>query len=139
MLEFVKEWMSANRELLEWLGGGSLALLLLTLVVMPLVIIKLPEDYFIRDQRESVRESTHSPLLAGVVLIKNVIGVVLILSGLAMLLLPGQGLLTILFGVALTNFPGKYRLERRIVTSPGVRGALDKIRLAAGRPPFRLS
>ena len=138
-MDFIKEWISANRDLLEWLGGGSLALLLLTLVVMPVVIIKLPEDYFIRDRRESMRESTHSLLWAGVVLIKNIIGVVLVLSGLAMLVLPGQGLLTILFGVALTNFPGKYRLERRIATSPGVRGALDKIRLAAGRPPFRLS
>jgi hypothetical protein len=74
-----------------------------------------------------------------VVLVKNAIGIVLILSGLAMLVLPGQGVLTILFGVALTNFPGKYRLERRIVNSPSVRGALDRIRSAAGRSPLRLS
>ena len=138
-MDVLKEWISANRGLLEWLGVSSLALLLLTLVVMPIVIIRLPEDYFIRDRRESVRETTRSPLWAGVVLIKNVIGILLVLSGLAMLLLPGQGLLTILFGVALTNFPGKYRLERRIVNSPAVRGALDKVRLAAGRPPLRLS
>lgn len=133
------EWISEHRSLLEGLGVGSLVLLLVTLVVMPLVIIKLPEDYFIRDRRESVRRSGHSLVWAGVVLVKNAIGIVLILSGLAMLVLPGQGVLTILFGVALTNFPGKYRLERRIVSSPSVRGALDRIRSAAGRPPLRLS
>jgi hypothetical protein len=138
-MSVLTEWISANRGLLESLGVASLALLLLTLVIMPIVIIKLPEDYFIRDQREPVLHSSRSPLWAVLVLVKNAIGIVLILSGLAMILLPGQGLLTILFGVALTNFPGKYRLERRIVTNPAVSGALDKIRSAADRPPLRMS
>lgn len=133
------EWISAHRSLLEGLAAGSLVLLVVTLVVMPIVIIKLPEDYFIRDRRESVRRSGRSLVWAGVVLVKNAIGIVLILSGLAMLVLPGQGVLTILFGVALTNFPGKYRLERKIVNSPSVRSALDRVRSAAGRPPLRLS
>ena len=79
------------------------------------------------------------PEQPAVVLVKNAIGIVLILVGFAMLILPGQGLLTILFGIALTNFPGKFRLERRIVNIPSVRGALDRIRSAAGRPPLRLS
>ena len=138
-MSFITEWISAHRSLLEWLGVGSLVLLVVSLVAMPIVIVNLPEDYFIRDRRESVRRTGRSSVWAGMVLVKNVIGIVLILSGLAMLVLPGQGLLTILFGVALTNFPGKYRLERRIVNSPAVRGALDKIRSAAGRPPLRLS
>jgi hypothetical protein len=135
----ITEWISAHRSLLEWLGVASLVLLVVTVVVMPIVIINLPEDYFIRDRRESVVGSGRSPWWAAMALVKNGIGILLILSGLAMLVLPGQGVLTILFGVALTNFPGKYRLERRIVNSPAVCGALDKIRSAAGRQPLRLS
>lgn len=138
-MSVIIKWISAHRSLLEWLGVGSLVLLVVTLVAMPIAIINLPEDYFIRDRRGSAGRAGRSPVWAGLVLVKNAIGVVLILSGLAMLLLPGQGLLTILFGVALTNFPGKYRLERRIVNLPAVRAALDKIRAAAGRLPLRLS
>jgi hypothetical protein len=138
-LSRISEWISANRDLLEWLGVGSLVLLVITLVVMPIVIINLPEDYFIRDRRESAQKAARSPLWAAMILVKNAIGIVFVLTGFAMLVLPGQGLLTILFGVALTNFPGKFRLERKIVNIPSVRGALDKIRSAAGRSPLRLS
>jgi hypothetical protein len=55
-----------------------------------------------------------------------------------MLLLPGQGLLTILMGLALTNFPGKYDLERRIVSRPAVSTALNRIRRAGSRPPLEM-
>ena len=70
-------------------------------------------------------------------LAKNLLGVAFILAGVAMLVLPGQGLLTILLGLGLTNFPGKYALEQRLVARPSVRWALDQIRQKAGRPPFR--
>ena len=38
-------------------------------------------------------------------LIKNVLGVILVLMGLAMLVLPGQGVLTLLIGISLLDFP----------------------------------
>lgn len=128
--------MSAHRSLLEWLGVGSAVLLVATLVALPIVIIKLPEDYFIRDRRESADESGR---WAAAVVVKNLLGVLLIVVGIAMLVLPGQGLMTILFGIALTDFPGKFRLERKLVNISSVRAALDRIRAAAGRPPLRLS
>jgi len=55
-----------------------------------------------------------------------------------MLVLPGQGLLTILLGVTLVNFPGKYALERRIVSRPSVANTLNRIREAVGRNPLEL-
>jgi hypothetical protein len=61
----------------------------------------------------------------------------LILAGIAMLVLPGQGTVTILIGLALTNFPGKYALERRIASQPAVRATLNKIRGLAGCSPLR--
>ena len=48
----------------------------------------------------------------------------------------GQGLLTLLVGLLLMNFPGKYQLERWLVGRPGVLAALDWLRQRKGEPPF---
>lgn len=44
--------------------------------------------------------------------LRNVLGAILLVAGIAMLVLPGQGVPTILISLGLMNFPGKYRLER---------------------------
>ena len=125
--------------LLGWIGSVSLLLLVVSLVAFPLVVIQLPQDYFVRHRRQPARRARRYPALWWVLtILKNVVGIALILAGLAMLLLPGQGLLTILMGLALTNFPGKYALERRIVSRPAVSSALNRIRRAAARPPLEL-
>jgi UPF0716 family protein affecting phage T7 exclusion len=63
---------------------------------------------------------------------------VLILAGLAMLVLPGQGLLTILVGLVLVHVPGKRRLLRRILRQETVRETVDQLRRQAGREPLIL-
>ena len=50
---------------------------------------------------------------------------------------PGQGLLTLLVGLLLMNFPGKYRLERWLVGRRGVLTALNWLRRRGGHPPFQ--
>jgi len=55
-----------------------------------------------------------------------------------MLLLPGQGLLTILIGLLLLDFPGKRALELRLLRRPALRGFLDRMRQRRGVPPFVL-
>jgi hypothetical protein len=42
-------------------------------------------------------------------------------------------------GIALTNFPGKQRLERMILQRPTVRKLVDRLRARANRPPLVLS
>ena len=128
-------WLQRHPEQLTLI---SVATFVLALVAMPIVVAALPENYFVRRHREPVRRGSVHPFVWRLLpLLKNALGVVFILAGMVMLVLPGQGLLTILLGLGLTNFPGKFRLERRIVGLPGVRTGLDKIRQAAGRPPFR--
>lgn len=125
--------------LLAWLGSISLGLLVLTLVALPIVVIQLPWDYFVRDRRTPAHLSRRHPVLWWVLtIVKNLAGLALILSGLAMLVLPGQGLLTILMGLALTNFPGKYALERRLVRRPAVASTMNRLRAAAGRRPLEI-
>jgi hypothetical protein len=65
--------------------------------------------------------------------IKNLVGVALLLAGLVMLVTPGQGLLTIVVGLTLLSFPGKARLERWIATRPAVWRAINWMRQRAGR------
>lgn len=135
----VVAWVREHAVLFQVLGAASLAMFVLSLVVFPLVVISLPPDYFVRERRDPVRQLRRRPLLwAAVMVVKNLLGAALIAAGVAMLVLPGQGLLTILVGLALTNFPGKFTLERRLVRVPSVGRALNRIRTAAGRPPLEI-
>ncbi|HSL18073.1 MAG TPA: PGPGW domain-containing protein [Methylomirabilota bacterium] len=135
----VMAWVRDHAVLFQVLGAASLAMFVLSLVVFPLVVISLPPDYFVRERRDPLGKLRRHPVAwAAVMVLKNLAGVALIAAGVAMLVLPGQGLLTILMGLALTNFPGKFTLERRLVRVPSVGRALNRIRAAAGRPPLEL-
>ena len=60
----------------------------------------------------------------------------LVAAGLAMLFLPGQGLLTVLIGVSVMDFPGKRGLLQRLVRGPKVQRTLNWIRRKRGKEPF---
>jgi len=138
-MEEVWGWVREYQVVFQTLGLLSLALFVISLVVFPLVVAYLPADYFVREHRDPVRRRQSQPVVWAVLAVaKNVVGLVLILAGVAMLVLPGQGILTILIGVALTNFPGKFTLERRLVSKPTVARALNRIRRMAGKPRLEL-
>jgi hypothetical protein len=128
-----------HRDLLEWLAGVSLVMFVVTLAAFPLVIIQLPQDYFVRDRRRPAHLRRRHPVIWFLLtLLKNLVGAVLIMAGIAMLVLPGQGLLTILIGLTLLNFPGKYTAERRLAGRPRIARTLNRIRAAARRPPLAI-
>ncbi len=107
-----------------------------SLVLMPILVARLPVDYFQYSRRRRYDRSLNPILHSAAVLLKNGLGFALLLAGIAMLVLPGQGLLTILVGLALMDFPGKYRLERAIIQRQAVFNALNWIRQKAGVPPL---
>jgi hypothetical protein len=126
-----------------WLAGQiallSLALALIYAVVMFAAVARMSPDYFVtrepsagswRDRHPAVRLVWHS--------VKNAVGLLLLLTGLAMLVLPGQGMLTILVAMTLLDFPGKRRLTLRIVRERHVRQAIDWMRRRAQQPPLVL-
>ena len=130
-------WLRGHETLLWWLGALSIVMVVGTLVVLPLIVARLPADYFTRDQRHtSGHTSARTPRLLGLVG-KNLLGIVLILAGVAMLVLPGQGLLMILIGLMLMDFPGKRALERRLVQQPSVWQAINWMRAKAHRPALQ--
>ena len=122
---------------LWWASGLSLVGLVGTLIGVPWVVARLPHDYFNQPHRAVWRLSMEEPwyaLLLGAV--KNVLGALLVLLGLVMIVTPGQGLLTLLVGLLLMNFPGKYQLERWLVCRRGVMRALNWLRKRKGQPHF---
>ena len=87
-------------QLLLWLAVSSLFMFVGTLIAIPVILVRLPADYFdIRKPRPWME--AHHPILRVVGhLLKNLVGLDFVLAGLAMLLLPGQGVLTILIGLS---------------------------------------
>ena len=116
------------------LGIGSAILGLGSLLALPFVLARIPTDYFTRPPAVARRGSAFWPARIA----KNVLGALMLLTGVAMLVLPGQGVLTIFAALLLLDFPGKFRLVRWLVLRPRVFGVLNSLRARAGRPPLEL-
>ena len=110
-----------------------------SLIAIPLILVRLPPDYFdTRVPRHWMKD--HHPVLRVIGLVaKNVIGVVFLVAGVAMLFLPGQGILTILIGVSLMDFPGKQRLEAKLIGQRTVLSAINAMRKRFHKPPLMLA
>ena len=107
------------------------------MMAVPWVLTRLPHDSFSRPERVVLRASARQPVLGLLVgILKNLLGFLLVILGVIMLLTPGQGLLTLLIGLMLMNFPGKYQLERWLVLRPGVLRGLNWLRGRRQQQPF---
>jgi thiosulfate reductase cytochrome b subunit len=128
-----------NEHLVWWMLSATLGMVMLSLVLVPLLLIRLPRDYFLHPERRQRAHTMMNPALRiAFIVIKNATGGLLVISGIIMLVLPGQGILTIVIGLTLVDFPGKYRIESAIVRHATVRRAIDWIRQKANKPPLLL-
>lgn len=124
-------------EFVWWLVAASLAVMLISAVVIPWLLVRMPADYFVHQRIPERRWTLFSgPWHVLVMVVKNLLGAILLLAGAAMLVLPGQGLLTMVVGLLLMDFPGKRRFERWIVFQPRVLRAINWLRHRAGREPL---
>lgn len=115
----------------------SFVALIATAIAVPLIVARLPPDYFLATQRSKRNDyAKRSALKTFLAVLRNLVGVILALLGLVMLVTPGQGLLTLMAGLLLMNFPGKYRLERWLVLRPGILRGLNWLRKRRHQPPF---
>ena len=124
---------------LAWLFGGSLVTFVGSLALMPVLLARIRADYFVRSRQSDVTWMGRHPVIRiSTRVIKNVVGGVLLLAGLAMMVLPGQGIITVLVALTLLDFPGKRHLELRIIGQRQVQQAVNWIRARAGQPPLIL-
>lgn len=137
LLETVKSY--ATPELVAAIGVGSVAMVVVSAVLTPFALARIPTDYFKRDKPHIMqRLRSVGPVGALALIAKNLAGVLLVLAGLIMIVTPGQGTLTALIGLALIDFPGKQALERRLLRAPKVLDTINWCRRKAGRPPLEL-
>jgi len=120
-----------------WVFIISLLSFIIGLISMPMLVARIPVDYFSHHKRRRIASSSHHPLIQLVMTgLKNLLGAILLLAGFVMLFTPGQGLLSILFGLMIMNYPGKYWLESWIINRPLVFSTVNSLREKQGQPPL---
>ncbi len=128
-----------HSQAIAWIAAFSGLVFVGTLLIVPWLVIRIPEDYFAGEPRPRLPFANQHPILrwTGLVL-KNLLGAALALAGIAMLLLPGQGILTIAIGVLLIDFPGKHSLEGKLIRLRPIAKSVNWIRRKAQVDPLRL-
>ena len=101
---------------------GSIVTLVGSAVLLPVVVARMPADYFVSRTGGAFAEA-HPVLRYGYRALKNLLGVVLLLAGVALSLL---------------DFPGKRAVELRIVRIGRIQRAITWLRERVGRPPLEL-
>lgn len=139
-IPMIKEWLNDREVFLGWMVAISVITLFLSILVTPFIVIRMGEDYFLNERRvpEKSFKDQHPFLRLTILVLKNLFGFLLVVAGIAMLALPGQGLLTIFMGLMLMNFPGKHSLELRIIRIPRILNTINWIRAKADHPPLKL-
>ncbi|MEP6921560.1 MAG: hypothetical protein ABI967_10590 [bacterium] len=108
------------------------------LAIVSWILVKIPADYF-KSSNTGKFLKDRSPLVRWLAIVgKNLLGVLLVLLGVVLSIpgVPGQGLLTILLGVMLLDFPGRRRFECWLVNRPPALKAVNKLRHRFGKPPL---
>jgi amino acid transporter len=107
----------------------------ISLAIVSFIMVSIPFDYFRKDRPRKLWSDRHPAVRFLGVFVKNLLGVVLVVLGIVMSIpgVPGQGILTILLGIMLLDFPGKRDLEHKLVSRPTVLNAINKLRHRFGK------
>lgn len=131
------QWAGEHPDALAWSFGVSLVLFVGSFVLIPVLIARMRRDYFVaRDPDQDTWLGRHRLARATARVAKNVLGSVLLVAGVAMMVLPGQGVITVLVALSLLEFPGKRALELRLIRQPQVNRVINWIRARSGRLPL---
>src|SRR5678816_2794048 len=137
LLSTVQQYVST--ELLIWLTALSMVFFVGTLIAIPFILVRLPADYFdVRVPRPWMED--HHPVLRLLGhIVKNAVGAIFLFAGFLMLFLPGQGVLTMLIGISMLDFPGKRKVEAKLIGQPTVLGVINGMRQKFNKPPLLLA
>ncbi len=129
-------WSSLLIGVLIFLGG-----FFLNLAIVSVILVKLPADHFSKSSKTKFMAGRPPWVRMLGIIGKNLGGILLVALGVVLSLpgVPGQGLLTILLGIMLLDFPGKDRLEQKLLSRPSIVNAINKLRGRFGKPPLQLN
>lgn len=128
-----QSWLSGHTLLLSVLVSVSAILLVATVVAAPRVISRLPSNYLLQRLE---RSSTQGIWFSLTSVSRALLGFLVILLGLIMLITPGPGVIMLLLGISIAEFPGRNRLLVYLATRPNVLSSLNWMRKRHGKPPF---
>jgi uncharacterized membrane protein len=118
--------------------GVFVVTLLLSAFIVGVVIVKIPKNYFSSHYQQDFLPNASWLTRWGVVIGKNILGVILVIAGIIMLIGPGQGILTILIGLIMLDIPGKRPLEAKIIQRPTILSAVNSLRARYNKPPLEM-
>ena len=109
--------------------------------IVSLILVKLPADHFSKNRKTKFWAGPRPWLHAAKVIGKNIGGVLLVALGVVLSLpgVPGQGLLTVLLGIMLLDFPGRHRLEQKLLSKPSIVSTINQLRGRFGKKPLELN
>ena len=109
--------------------------------IVSLILVKLPADHFSKSRKTKFWAGPRPAIHAAKVIGKNIAGVLLVALGVVLSLpgVPGQGLLTVLLGIMLLDFPGRHRLEQKLLSKPSIVNTINRLRGRFGKPPLQLN
>ena len=129
------DWISDYNQIIQCAGIVSVFLFFLSLFLLRYVILRLPEDYFIKVS--SISKSNSKSLKKIIVRIaKNALGFLLTICGIILLFTPGQGMITILIGLCLIDLAIVNQFKKKIINNSKVQKALNWIRTKKSVKPF---
>jgi archaellum biogenesis protein FlaJ (TadC family) len=134
MLDFITQVTADYHQYFVWVGVASFIVFIVSLLLTPFLLGKIPQDYFVHTNQHKVEIKHLGHLVA--IIIRTLIGFMLLIAGIIMLVTPGQGIISILLGLFLMEFPGKRKLELKLINHEPTFKALNWLRNKANKPPF---
>jgi len=137
-MSIVLEWLEHHRATMWWLGSFSIVVFLGFLIAIPILIVRLPGDYFLNQAipNHKGKKTVSLPRMIYRIF-KNALGIIFILAGVGMLFLPGQGVLTLIIGISLLNIPGKHHLFLAILQQKKVMESMNRLRARFNKEAFQ--
>lgn len=135
-----RQWNALTLNQILVFGGLFVASLAFSFIVLAVVMVKIPENYFSSHYEQDFMPNSRFLVRWGAVIAKNLLGLFLVILGIILSLpgVPGQGLLTILLGLIMLDIPGKRPLEARIIKRPTILAAINSLRARFNKPPLVL-
>src|SRR4029453_7046028 len=107
-------------------------------VVVAWLVIRLPATYFCDASPRDIWGDRRPVLRWTGFLLKNLLGILLVMLGgiMSLPIIPGPGILMLVLGIMLLDFPGKRRLGQWLVRRATVLQAMNRLRQRYGKPPL---
>tara|TARA_X000001036_G_scaffold309888_1_gene288627 strand:- start:13862 stop:14287 length:426 start_codon:yes stop_codon:yes gene_type:complete len=136
-IDLANEFISTYKVNIILLGTVSFVIFVFSLISIKWLVALIPSDYFINRNSSKFKIAYPSLWLVSTI-IKNILGYTLIIGGILMLFLPGQGMFTIFVGLLLSNYPGKFYLERKLIAMPKIYKTVNWLRKKSNQPPLKI-